>query len=138
MGGCYTIEDVYAGTCLLLPNKTPYETKHLWIVLTDPDDGIDIKVAIVNLTTRKRGVDETVVLKSGDHRFVKHDTIVYYEGAKIAPCVPIIALLNNRSMGYELHDDCSDLILKKIQEGIFDSDFVLEEVQEYCRLRLNR
>lgn len=137
MGGRYTIEDIYAGTCFLLP-KPRSEIKHLWIVLTDPDEDIKRNAAIVNLTTLRKGADTTVILKSGDHPFVKHDTTVYYEDARIASCVPIIALLNDRALGYELYDDCSDLILKKIQQGIFDSDFVSEEVQEYCRLRLNR
>ncbi len=106
--------------------------------MTDPDDDTERNMAIVNLTTLRKGADTTVILKSGDHPFVKHDTTVYYEDARIASCVPIIALLNAPSLGYELHDDCSDLILKKIQQGIFDSDFVSEGVQEYCRLRLNR
>ena len=137
MGGRYTTDDIYAGTCFLLP-KPRSVIKHLWIVLTDPDVDIKRNVAIVNLTTLRKGADTTVILKSGDHPFIKHDTAVYYQDARIASSVPIIALLNDRSLGYELHDNCSDFILKKIQQGIFDSDFVLEEVQEYCRLRLNR
>lgn len=137
MGDRYSIADIYAGTCFLLPKPSSI-IKHLWIVLTDPDDDIKRNVAIVNLTTLKRGADKTVVLKSGDHRFIKHDTTVYYEDARIASCLPIIQILNNHYPDYKLHDKCSDLILRKIQQGIFDSDFISEEVQDYCRLRLNR
>jgi predicted nucleotide-binding protein (sugar kinase/HSP70/actin superfamily) len=138
VGDRYTIEDIYAGTCFLLP-KPRSEIKHLWIVLTDPDNDIERNMVIVNLTTLKKGVDKTVVLKFGDHRFIKHDTAVFYEDARIASCVKVIQYLNYNYPVYKLHDNCSDLILKKIQQGIFDPNVVVrEEVQKYCRLRLNR
>ena len=121
MGGHYTIEDIYAGTCFLLP-KLRSEIKPIWIVLTHPDDDIKRNVAIVTLTT-KTGADKTTV---------------YYEDARIASCLPIIQILNNHYPDSKLYDHFPDLILREIQQGIFESDFVSEEVQEYCRLRLNR
>ena len=67
---------IKAGICLHL-KSTDNQERHLWVVLTDPD-GDPPRVAIVNLTTPKSGIqeDETVVLEVGDHSFVKHKTIV--------------------------------------------------------------
>jgi len=131
----YTIAEISAGNCLLLP-KPRDTTKHLWIILTDPDDNIKRNVVMVNLTTLKKGADKTIVLKVGDHPFIRHDSSVYYADARIVSSLQIIELLNNFYPDYDLHDDCSDVILKKIQQGVLVSDFVSEEIEDYCRARL--
>lgn len=70
-----------AGVCLNLQSDSNL-SRHLWVVITDPQ-GDPPTVALVNLTTHKEGVDETVILSAGEHSFIKKKTVVYYQRAKV-------------------------------------------------------
>lgn len=119
---------VNAGGTFLLP-KPVNSTPHLWVVLTDPDDGHPPHVAIVNLTSSE--VDRTVVLVPGDHAFVKHETFIYYEDAKIAPAGKLPEAV---TIGIASHnDDCSPELLERIQAGVFASPHCPPKIREYCQ-----
>jgi hypothetical protein len=61
--------------------------KHLFILLTDPhaDEAGKYFVLMVSLSTLKRGVphDPTCILYLGDHPFVKHESYVVYQKARL-------------------------------------------------------
>ena len=57
------------------------DTPHLWAVITNPDQ--DDNVVIVNLTTRQPHSDDTVVLSRGEHPFVRHETVISYQDARL-------------------------------------------------------
>ena len=63
------------------------DRKHLFILLTDPwgDESGKTSVLMVSLSTVRKGVphDPTCVLYPGDHPFVKHDSYVVYQKARI-------------------------------------------------------
>ena len=112
-----------------IPGKS---TPHLWIVLTDPDD--NDKLAVVNLTTRRTGSDETVILRPGDHPFVKHPTIVNYGDADFA----IAGKLTNavsRGVAWS-HSPVNQDVLSRIQNGVQQSRHTPRELKEYVRRRL--
>ena len=76
-----SIHVVSAGDTYIL-RKPGDGVPHLWAVLTDPDK--DDTVVIVNLTTRQPHSDDTVILHPGDHPFVLHETVVFYQDACLA------------------------------------------------------
>ena len=124
-------ELIYPGTCILLP-KPRQDIKHLWVVLTKPE-GEPAQVVIVNLTTRRQGSDTTVVLKPGDHRFIRQETVVNFSDARFDPVGPLEKI--SELVGYEFDDDCSDELLQRIREGLLHSPFTPKNILAYCKSR---
>jgi hypothetical protein len=125
------MEDIYPGTSILLP-KPGHETRHLWVVLTEPD-GDPIKVVAVNLTTRRPDTDTTAILQAGDHPFLTKETIVHYVDARFIQVEPLRQLLTLDN--YDFDEDCSDEILERIQRGLLDSRYTPKNIKDYCRER---
>src|SRR5713226_4097921 len=70
------------GDTLLIPAPGSTVTPHLWIVVTEPTPDTHLCV-IVNITTLRRGADQTVTLRPGDHPFIRHPSVVRYSDAQI-------------------------------------------------------
>jgi len=73
-----------SGDTLLMPapgisNRIP----HLWIIVTDPPPG-GHNVIIVSLTTLRYRAEQTVVLRKGEHGFIRWDSSVCYMDARLA------------------------------------------------------
>jgi len=74
---------------LLVPSgpESDPDRKHLFILLTDPADaGAGVKaVLMVSLSSIKQGVphDASCILYPGDHPFVKRESFVVYQKARI-------------------------------------------------------
>lgn len=68
------------GDTFLIPKRSD-QIEHLWIVITDPD--VDGKAVCVNITTRQPYSDTTVILKRGDHPFIRHESVAHYPDARI-------------------------------------------------------
>jgi|SRR5918999_108226 hypothetical protein len=123
--------NIYAGRTIELP-KTSGGIPHLWIVVTDPE-GNPPEVVIVNLTTRQIDSDTTVVLNVGDHRYIRHETVVFYADARFAKTAGIEAI--SRFPGYGYHDDCSAKLLSTVRQGLLDSADTPKKIKEYCKVR---
>jgi hypothetical protein len=123
--------DIYAGRTLLL--GTPNQIKrHLWIVLTNPKGKPnDEKVAMVNFTSLKQDSDTTIVLESKDHPFVRHETVVYYQDARLAEVILIQKAVKQGLSSF--HDDCSNELLEKIQLGLLISPLTPKNIKSYCQ-----
>jgi len=85
---------------------------------------------IVNLTTLRGSRDQTVVLQSSDHPFIRHQTIVLYSDAR---------LINTESLEAEvragtaiMERPCPAHTLKLIQAGVFASPFTARKIQNFC------
>jgi hypothetical protein len=124
-------DEIYPGTSILLP-KRGGDIRHLWIVLTEPE-GHPPQVAIVNLTTRRAGSDDTCVLQPGDHEFVKAESVIHYADATIAPAEPLRRIA--KLADYDFHADCSDELLKRIRHGLLSSPFTHKKIKIYCQAR---
>jgi hypothetical protein len=71
---------MHCGDTFLIPAPgTSAETPHLWIVVTEPDP----LCVIVCLSTLRFNKDQTVLLRAGEHPFVRRDTAVLYMYAEI-------------------------------------------------------
>ena len=69
-----------AGMTFLYPLE-PSQTAHLWMIVTRPDS--DGRFAVVSFTSLKGAKDQTVILRQGEHPFLKWDTCVAYALAQI-------------------------------------------------------
>lgn len=65
------------------------ELKHLFFILTDPclnkETGANNCVLLVNCSTIKDGFqfDDTCILETGEHEFIKKRSFIYYKEARI-------------------------------------------------------
>ena len=108
------------------------DTRHLWVVLTDPDD--NDKVVIVNLTTRRSHSNDTVTLNRSDHRFVQRDTVIFYQDARL---VKASALTNAVRGGVAImHDPFRPNVLTDIQRGLINPPNTPNLIKEYTRQRI--
>lgn len=74
----FELRDTFCG------GKEVHGEDHLWIVINDPaqHDGQVLYVNVTSLTGRFD--DLTCVLQRGEHPFIKHDSYVRFDGAKVA------------------------------------------------------
>src|SRR5215469_3782445 len=70
------------GDTFLMPAPGGAATPHLWIVITQPDP-LTHECAIVSVTTLRNSKDQTIILRVGDHPFIRHDSTIFYGDAMI-------------------------------------------------------
>jgi len=100
---------------------------HLWVIISEPS--LDKQnVVIVNLTTYDGVEEQTCTLDVGDHRFVKHKTVVRYRDAKSVPSSHLEKL--ERAQMLRRHDPLSAELLRRIREGASRSDFLPEQCRK--------
>ena len=101
---------------------------HLWVVTTDASNSPE-NVVIVSLTTKRQNSDTTVTLTSGNHGFIKHDTVVNYADARIVSKKSIIQRVHDRD--FEPSDPFTIDLVKKIQQGLLNSPYTPKEVKKF-------
>lgn len=123
------------GDTFLIPKKVD-QVEHLWIILTEPDPRTR-EAACVNISTLRDSSEKTVILRVGDHKFVRHDSVIFYADARILDLSKVEELLNKPQGLFvcSIHDPCSPDLLKKVQEGLLKSRRVKKEIKEFCRIR---
>lgn len=104
------------------------QSLHLWIVLTPPIEG---EVVIASVTTLRRMSETLVVLRPGDHPFLRHDSVISYAYSKITTVEAIeTAILNGTA---KLREPVSEAVLRRVRAGLLDSDFTPNGVRHYYR-----
>ncbi len=122
---------VGAGDCFLIETDR-YEDgsirSHLHVIVIDCEEhtGTTIIVVVETLTSKK---DTTVVLRQGDHEFIKQDSYVNYRRAKTTSNTDIEHLVKRgkaRPMGSIKGD-----LLKRIEQGLKASVFTPQYVVDF-------
>jgi len=110
---------------LLVPSGPVHdlERKHLFILLTDPadDDAGNKAVLIVSLSRIKPGLpyDPACVLYPGDHLFVKTDSFVVYQKARIEEAGKVLrGVKESRLVPQESMDSA---VFARVCKGLEDS-----------------
>lgn len=124
---------VSAGDTFVLRKPGRNSIPHLWVVVTDPDD--DGKVVIASLTTRRPHSDDTVILRRGDHLFIRHETVIFYRDAQMPMASDLMNAVHGgaATMHAPFHLD----ILTDIQEGLDRSPHTPNHIKEYVRRQLS-
>ena len=92
---------------------------HVWVVCSLPSS--DGSVLLINMTTARADSDRNCVINEGEHSFVKHETVMEYEKARIISKEGQAAI-------YGMPAKCprkgpvSLTLLTRIQEGALSSD----------------
>lgn len=107
-----------------------YPEPHLWFILTNPKDSDNIVVAVM-VRSVTRFTDSTVVLKDGDHPFIRHNSSVHYSTAKFFKKSSIIAKMKKGKC--HLKEDMSCKLLKRVRKGLLDSPFTVNAIRDYCK-----
>jgi hypothetical protein len=121
------------GDTFLLP-KSASATEHLWIIVTEVDQTSGTAVC-VNVTSKRDDSETTVVLSVGDHRFIKHESVVRFADAREMKMELVEKLLSGRPTQFvgTLHDPCSETLLAKIRKGLLDSEMTPKEIKRKCK-----
>ncbi|HYW44834.1 MAG TPA: hypothetical protein VE959_18375 [Bryobacteraceae bacterium] len=87
--------------------------------------------AIVSVTTLRNSKDQTIILRPGDHPFIRHDSAIFYGDAMI---VDALRLESEIAAGLALvREKCSKPTLKLVQDGVLASPFTRPKVLRFCR-----
>ncbi|MBI3208955.1 MAG: hypothetical protein HYZ37_08650 [Candidatus Solibacter usitatus] len=118
------------GDTFLMPAPGGMATPHLWIVITPPDLKSNL-CAIVSVTTLRNSKDQTVILRIGDHPFIRHDSTIFYGDAMIVDARRLDAeIAAGLALGRE---KCPVATLKLVQEGVTASPFTRPKILRFCR-----
>lgn len=104
---------------------------HLWVVIY-----CDLsQAAIVNLTTRWPGRDDSCIIQPGEHPFVQHETIVEYQHSRLLDAEQKTAL--ERFGIKKFSEPVSEALLLKIQRGAIASQFTPQKIQALIQRALD-
>ena len=102
-----------AGDTFLIDNRATDD--HLWVIISDPRTD-DQRVVIVNLTTYRPPKERFCLIQAGEHPFVRHETCVAYNHARI---VSLSRLTRLRYGGrINMQDPVSIPLLARIRLGV--------------------
>jgi hypothetical protein len=94
------------------------DDEHLWIILSDPIAYPD-QVVLVNVSSSTNARrDPACTLRYGDHGFIRHDSFVYYRGAKI------VKALDLRGANISHSATLTSAILMRVREGAAKTQFI--------------
>lgn len=118
------------GDTFLSPAPGGAVTPHLWIVVTPPDPQAH-RCAIVSVTTLRNNKDQTVILRPGDHPFIRHDSTIFYGDAMVVDARRLDAEI---ATGLVLAKErCPQSALKLVQDGVLASPFTRPKFLRFCR-----
>lgn len=116
------------GSAILVPSGG---VQHLHIVCSEPmnfEGRPPNSCLLLNVSSVVPKCDATVILKAGDHPFIKHDSFVYFRYASIEPAQ---ALENNVACNvYTAQPPAQPWLVKKIVASINASPFTTGEIQK--------
>jgi hypothetical protein len=122
---------------LLIPSGplTDTDRKHLFILLTDPhvDDVGKNCVLMVSISTVRQSVpyDSTCMLYRGDHTFVKHDSYVFYQKARLEEADKVLRGVKGGLLVPQ--DPLSGEVFARVCKGLEDSRLTPAKLLSFYR-----
>ena len=101
---------------------------HLWIVVSAPSEG---EVVTVSVSTKRKNSEPLMLLQNGDHPFIRHDSVIDYKFSRIRIVDDIETAIRNGVA--KTRERISEVILKRVQSGLLDSDFTPNGVRHYYK-----
>lgn len=90
----------------------------------------------MSVTTLRNSKDQTVLLRVGDHPFIRHDSTIFYGNAMI---------VDARRLEHEIaaalavrRDKCPAATLKLVQQGVAAPPFARPKFVRFCREQWGR
>lgn len=105
------------GWTLLIPSG-PGDKRHLFVVITDPDEHEEVVLA--SLSSVHARSDTACIVRPGDHPFVRHESCIEYRYCRTERISHLTPLLES---GYFTRcDDASDELVERIVDGAWTSE----------------
>jgi len=120
-----------AGDCLLIDTNTDkggYLQSHLFIIILDCEEHTKNTVIVYTQTLRSPKADRTTVLHPGEHKFIKRDSHIEYNQAKIVSAMDLERMLQDGRA--RLMDRMGNDVFTRICDGILKSPFTPMDVRE--------
>jgi len=125
-----------SGDAFLMPAPgISNRTAHLWIVLTDATLE-NQTVVIVSITTLRRGAEQTVILRQGEHPFIDRDSSVCYADARIVDAGDLDE--KAKAGQIRMHAACPAKTLQNVKDGILASELTPQKVQRFYEAMLRK
>ena len=108
------------GATLIIPSGPG--GKHLFIILNEPKDfaGYINSSVLVNVSSvRKAPYDDTCILESGSHPFIKQRSYIAYRHARVDREERLIQKVS--ASLFKPHDPLDDELLRRVQNGLYES-----------------
>lgn len=108
--------------------------EHLHFVLNDPLDFDGYprgSCIVVNVSTPHERSDNTCILKAGTHKFITHDSFVFYRKARVRQASELEKLVAART--YRPHDPVSIQFIQNIVSFMHDCIQVDDEMKIFAR-----
>jgi hypothetical protein len=121
------------GDTFILPKRSD-QVEHLWIVIAETDPARRLSIC-VNVTTERPDSDPTCKLNAGDHPFVTHPSVIFYNDAREIDLAQVEKALNAgiKSFVCTLHTPCSPQLLARIQQGLIVSKQTPKGIKAACK-----
>lgn len=121
------------GDCFLAGDDED-EKLHLRVVITPPaPDGY---VVTASVTTRRLHSESLVILQPGDHPFINRESTIAYRYSELSYLRDIQAAIVAGNA--KQRESMSPEVLKRIQDGLIESDFTPNGVRHFAREILGR
>lgn len=121
------------GDCFLAGAEED-EKLHLRVVATPPAaDGCFVSVSV---TTRRKNSENLVILQPGDHPFLRHESVVAYRFSEIAWVETVEAAIESGEA--RKREPLAANVLRRLQEGLIESEFTPNGVRNFAKEILNR
>lgn len=118
------------GDAVLIPAPGGPSIPHLWFLITEPDADPP-QCVIVNVTTLRSRCDRTLVLRKGEHPFIRHPSVISFADARIVDVRHIEAGIQAGTI--ERREPCSPELLHLIQDATLVSPHTPNKVVAFCR-----
>jgi len=105
---------------------------HLWFILSDPGEDPE-HVLIVNATSAFQGrdVDSSCILKPGDHPFIRHESYIFYDGARQTAARKLKEGFETEILRFQ--ESASDQLLLRVRTGLMQSPHAEERHKALLR-----
>jgi hypothetical protein len=105
------------------------EDFHLHIIASEADASGE--AIVLSVSTIYRLADRTTILKAADHPWLKHDSYIAYNFARLRKIADIEARLA-RLPGM-VKSQCSESLVRRVQEGILESEQSENGIKNFYR-----
>lgn len=121
------------GDTFLIP-KSAKAIEHLWVIVTEVDP-VTNNAICVNVTSKQSHSDTTVVLVAGDHRFIRHDSVIMYADAREMRIDLVEQALSKPTNQFvcQAHDPCTPALLERIRQGLLASKQTPKGIKKKCK-----
>jgi len=113
------------------------DRKHLFVLLTDPIEAPDFEgkqVLMVNIASVPNGLpyDATCIIQPAEHRFIKHESYVFYAKARIEAADKLLRGVKSGQL--TAHDLMGHALVQRISDGLQKSPHTTPKIWHFYAL----